>query len=168
MWSKTLAPGWPHAFTATPEVGYVIGYFEDVPGSSLRAELIRFDPGGHELWRTKADLFDDAPDPSALPPRHGKLNFFADGSMTMIVEQHFRSLPGETPTSYGVLWLLRFDTDGRPIMREQLPSHGDLASEWVSTVQVERESLVMVGKTVRNRFGGEGGADVWLRRISLP
>ena len=168
VWSETLAPGWPHAFTATPGLGYVIGYFEDVPGSSPRAELTRYDTRGRELWRTQADLFDDAPVPSALPPRHGKLNLFADGSMTMIVEQHFESLPGEKPTSYGVLWLLRFDTGGRPIMREQLPGHGELASEWVSAVQVERESLVMVGKTVRNRSGGEGGADVWLRRISLP
>ena len=167
-WSETLGPGWPHAFTATPEVGYVIGYFEDVPGSSPRAELIRFDTSGRELWRTQADLFDDAPPPSAFPTRHGTLSLFSDGSLTMVVERHFRIVGQENPTSRGDLWLLQFDADGKLTVRERLPSQRELARTWVSAALVDDESLVLVGKTVWGRAGGERGADVWLRRISLP
>ena len=168
MWPKTLAPGWPHAFTATPGVGYVIGYFEDVPDSSPLAELIRLDASGRELWRKKAPLFDDAPPPSAFLTRHGTLNLFSDGSLMMVVERHFRIVGVEDPKSRGDSWLLQFDAVGQLTARERLPSHRELARTRVSAAHVEGGWLVLVRKTVWGRASGERGADVWLRRISLP
>lgn len=169
VWSETLGPGWPHAFAATPGLGYVIGYFEDVPGSSPRAELTRYDARGRELWRTQAPLFDDTPPPSAFLMRHGTLNLFSDGSLTMLVERDFRTVGPENPDSLGDLWLLRFNAEGQLTTRERLPaSRTELARPYVSAALVERESLLIVGKTVWGWAGGEGLADVWLRRISLP
>ena len=169
VWSETLDPGWPHAFAATPGLGYVIGYFEDVPGSSPRAELTRYDARGRELWRTQAPLFDDTPPPSAFLTRHGTLNLFSDGSLTMLVERDFRTVGPENPDSLGDLWLLRFNAEGQLTTRERLPaSRTELARPYVSAALVERESLLIVGKTVWGWAGGEGLADVWLRRISLP
>ena len=86
----------------------------------------------------------------------------------MVVERHFRIVGVEDPKSRGESWLLQFDAVGQLTARERLPSHRELARTRVSAAHVEGGWLVLVRKTVWGRASGERGADVWLRRISLP